>query len=51
MGGGFSASQVGASLNDAAATEIYTPKDFDITRIVRDIVELVGERNAVAAPV
>ena len=30
---------------------MYTPKDFDLTRIVGDIVELVGERNGVVAAV
>jgi (2R)-ethylmalonyl-CoA mutase len=28
---------------------VYTPKDFDINRIMRDIVELVADRNGVAA--
>ncbi len=27
---------------------VYTPKDFDLDRIMRDIVALVAERNAVA---
>jgi ethylmalonyl-CoA mutase len=34
-------------LKRAGVAAVYTPKDFDITRIVRDIVELVGERNGV----
>ncbi len=35
-------------LRRAGVAAVYTPKDFDITRIMRDIVELVGaERPAV----
>ncbi|HYM54625.1 MAG TPA: protein meaA [Solirubrobacteraceae bacterium] len=30
-------------LERAGVAAVYTPKDFDITRIMRDIVELVGE--------
>jgi (2R)-ethylmalonyl-CoA mutase len=29
-------------LREAGVAAVYTPKDFDITRIMRDIVELVG---------
>jgi (2R)-ethylmalonyl-CoA mutase len=28
---------------------VYTPKDFDLTQIMRDIVRLVAEGNGVAA--
>jgi len=28
---------------------VYTPKDFDLNRIMGDIVELVAERNGVAS--
>ena len=28
---------------------VYTPKDWDLNRMMRDIVELVAERNGVAA--
>ncbi|MEA2311808.1 MAG: ethylmalonyl-CoA mutase, partial [Solirubrobacteraceae bacterium] len=28
---------------------VYTPKDFELTRIMRDVVALVAERNGVAA--
>ena len=38
-----------ASLREAGVAAVYTPKDFDITRIMRDIVELVGEQHGVAA--
>ncbi|MCW3048152.1 MAG: protein meaA, partial [Solirubrobacterales bacterium] len=36
-------------LQDAGVAAVYTPKDFDITQIMRDIVALVAERNGVAA--
>jgi ethylmalonyl-CoA mutase len=38
-----------ANLNAAGVAAVYTPKDFDLTRIMRDIVALVAERNEVAA--
>jgi (2R)-ethylmalonyl-CoA mutase len=38
-----------APLRDAGVAAVYTPKDFDLNRIMRDIVELVAERNGVAA--
>ena len=38
-----------APLREAGVAAVYTPKDFDITRIMRDIVALVAERNGVAA--
>ncbi len=31
-----------APLRDAGVAAVYTPKDFDITRIMRDIVALIG---------
>jgi (2R)-ethylmalonyl-CoA mutase len=36
-------------LREAGVAAVYTPKDFDITRIMRDIVALVAERSGVAA--
>jgi (2R)-ethylmalonyl-CoA mutase len=36
-------------LQEAGVAAVYTPKDFDITQIMRDIVALVAERNGVAA--
>jgi (2R)-ethylmalonyl-CoA mutase len=36
-------------LKEAGVAAVYTPKDFSLTKIMRDIVELVGERNEVAA--
>jgi (2R)-ethylmalonyl-CoA mutase len=38
-----------ASLREAGVAAVYTPKDFDLNRIMRDIVELVAERNGVGA--
>jgi (2R)-ethylmalonyl-CoA mutase len=38
-----------APLKAAGVAAVYTPKDFDLTRIMRDIVALVAERNDVAA--
>jgi ethylmalonyl-CoA mutase len=49
--GGIIPEQDVASLKQAGVAAVYTPKDFDITRIVRDIVEIVGERNGVPASV
>jgi (2R)-ethylmalonyl-CoA mutase len=36
-------------LKAAGVAAVYTPKDFDISRIMRDIVALVAERNGVGA--
>jgi (2R)-ethylmalonyl-CoA mutase len=36
-------------LRAAGVAAVYTPKDFEITRIMRDIVALVAERNGVSA--
>ncbi len=47
--GGIIPEQDVGPLKDAGVAAVYTPKDFEITRIVRDIVELVGERAALAA--
>jgi (2R)-ethylmalonyl-CoA mutase len=37
-------------LKAAGVAAVYTPKDFDITKIMRDVVALVAERNGVAEP-
>jgi len=39
-----------APLKEAGVAAVYTPKDFDLTRIVADVVALVAERNGVATP-
>jgi (2R)-ethylmalonyl-CoA mutase len=36
-------------LRAAGVAAVYTPKDFEITRIMRDVVALVAERNGVSA--
>jgi ethylmalonyl-CoA mutase len=46
--GGIIPEQDVDALQQAGVAAVYTPKDFDITRIMRDIVELVG---ADASPV
>jgi ethylmalonyl-CoA mutase len=40
--GGIIPEQDVATLLNAGASAVYTPKDFDITRIMRDIVELLN---------
>jgi (2R)-ethylmalonyl-CoA mutase len=37
------------ALLDAGVDRVYTPKDFEISRIMGDIVELVAERHGVTA--
>jgi ethylmalonyl-CoA mutase len=37
-------------LREAGVAAVYTPKDFDLTKIMGDIVALVGERNGAAEP-
>jgi (2R)-ethylmalonyl-CoA mutase len=37
-------------LLDAGIARVYTPKDFDLNRIMSDVVDLVAERHGVAAP-
>ncbi|UTI66000.1 protein meaA [Paraconexibacter antarcticus] len=37
-------------LKDAGVAAVYTPKDFDMRRIMRDIVALVAEHNGIADP-
>jgi ethylmalonyl-CoA mutase len=38
-----------AALREAGVERVYTPKDFEVNRIMGEIVELVAERNGVAA--
>ena len=38
------------ALREAGVAGVYTPKDFDINRIMGDIVELVAERAAAGSP-
>jgi ethylmalonyl-CoA mutase len=37
-----------AALRQAGVAAVYTPKDWDLNRMMRDIVALVGERHTVA---
>ena len=37
------------SLREAGVAAVYTPKDWDLNRMMRDIVGLVAERNGIAA--
>ena len=36
-------------LKAAGVAAVYTPKDFELTRIMRDVVALVADRNGVSA--
>jgi (2R)-ethylmalonyl-CoA mutase len=38
-----------APLREAGVAAVYTPKDFHLSRIMRDIVELVAERHGLTA--
>jgi (2R)-ethylmalonyl-CoA mutase len=38
-----------APLKAAGVAAVYTPKDFELSRIMRDIVALVAERQGVPA--
>ena len=48
MVGGIIPEQDVAPLREAGVAAVYTPKDFDITRIVRDILALLGAPVRVA---
>jgi ethylmalonyl-CoA mutase len=48
--GGIIPDQDVAALRAAGVAAVYTPKDFDINRIMRDIVKLVGNGNGAAIP-
>jgi len=37
------------ALRAAGVAAVYTPKDFELTRILRDVVGIVAERNGLAA--
>jgi len=40
-----------AWLREAGIAAVYTPKDWDLNRMIRDIVTLVAERNGLDAAV
>jgi ethylmalonyl-CoA mutase len=48
--GGIIPAPDATALREAGVAGVYTPKDFDINRIMGDIVELVAQRNGVEAP-
>ncbi|UJA21861.1 protein meaA [Thermoleophilia bacterium SCSIO 60948] len=48
VGGIIPASHV-ERLRDAGVAAVYTPKDFDISKIMSEVVELVAERGATVA--
>jgi (2R)-ethylmalonyl-CoA mutase len=48
--GGIIPAEDAQSLRDAGVAGVYTPKDFDINRIMGEIVELVAARNGLAEP-
>jgi (2R)-ethylmalonyl-CoA mutase len=39
------------ALREAGVAAVYTPKDWDLNRMMRDIIALVAERNGVASAV
>jgi len=39
-----------AALLEAGVARVYTPKDFEVSRIMGDIVDLVAAHHGVAAP-
>ena len=47
--GGIIPESDAAWLRDAGVAAVYTPKDWDLNRMMRDIVGLVAERNGIAA--
>jgi ethylmalonyl-CoA mutase len=47
--GGIIPPEDAAALKAAGVARVYTPKDFDLTRIIADIVELVAETGRIAA--
>jgi (2R)-ethylmalonyl-CoA mutase len=40
-----------AALREAGIAAVYTPKDWDLNQMMRDIVALVAERNGIQSPV
>ena len=47
--GGIIPPEDAAALKAAGVARVYTPKDYDLTRIIADIVELIDERGELAA--
>ncbi len=40
-----------ASLREAGVAAVYTPKDWDLNQMMRDIISLVAERNGISSAV
>ncbi len=40
-----------ASLREAGVAAVYTPKDWDLNQMMRDIVSLVADRNGISATI
>jgi (2R)-ethylmalonyl-CoA mutase len=47
--GGIIPESDAAALREAGVAAVYTPKDWDLNRMMRDIIGLVAERNSVPA--
>ena len=47
--GGIIPESDAAALREAGVAAVYTPKDWDLNRMMRDILALVAERNGVAS--
>ena len=50
MVGGIIPDADAAALREAGVAAVYTPKDWDLNRMMRDIVALVAERHGSTAP-
>ncbi len=48
--GGIIPAADAAKLREAGVAGVYTPKDFDVNRIMSEIVDLVGERSETGSP-
>jgi (2R)-ethylmalonyl-CoA mutase len=48
--GGIIPAADAATLREAGVAGVYTPKDFDVNRIMSEIVDLVGERSQTGSP-
>ena len=49
MVGGIIPPEDEEALLEAGIARVYTPKDFEVTRIMDDIVDLVAEHHGAAA--
>jgi ethylmalonyl-CoA mutase len=49
VAGGIIPEADATALREAGVAAVFTPKDFELTRILRDVVALVAERNGIPA--